>query len=106
MSYNHNNVRFVYKVCPKCSSCEFFPEWDSGSAPDEIVLTQELVNCLRTNGSFTSATIKALGLPGIPVKGWAQALVGTRMPRAIYEKALAGVGKYSKYTLKMNKQND
>lgn len=89
-------------ICPKCSESRLMPEgWFQGTAPDEVVLTRELIDQLRTNGSFTTATIKALGLPRRPPKGWAQALIGTKMPRSVYEAALKGVGCYSNYTLKM-----
>lgn len=95
-------TRVVYIICPRCSDSKLKPEnWLQETAHDEVVLTRELVDQLRTNGSFTTATIKALGLPRRPPKGWAQALIGTKMPRSVYEAALKGVGCYSNYTLKM-----
>ena len=100
-------VRVVYQLCSKCKDCKIIPEgWYQGTSQEEVVLTKHLVDQLRTNGSFTTATIVALGLPRRPPKGWAQALIGTKMPRHVYESALAGVGKYSNFTLKHHKQND
>lgn len=103
--YNDNQTplpKLVYQICPRCQSCRVDQQgWFQGSAPEEILLTRDLVNRLRTNGSFTTATIKALGLPRRPPKGWAQALIGTKIPRSVYEAALKGVGCYSNYTLKM-----
>lgn len=103
LSMNHtpNLPRITYTICPRCKNCQQSTDgWTYGNPPDEIVLTRELINRLRTNGSFTTATIRALGFSRLPAKGWAHALVGTIIPRKIYEDALKGVGQYSKYTLK------
>lgn len=58
---------------------------------DPIILTQELIARCRTNGAFTSATVRAFGLiPGKEQKGWTFRLVGSAMTREKYREALRG----------------
>jgi len=56
---------------------------------DPIVLTHELVNRTRVNGSFTSATIRALGITNM-IKGWPSSLWGQAISRQQYREALRG----------------
>lgn len=65
----------------------------AGDGP--IVLTRELVDRLRTNGSFTNAAIIPLGITWkTMVKGWCSALVGKEVSRETYAKCLAGRYQY------------
>ncbi len=59
---------------------------------DSIVLTLNLINAVRTNGSFTNATLNALAVPRCLVSGWVDRLVGKRITRERYLAAVAGVG--------------
>jgi hypothetical protein len=56
----------------------------------DIVLTLELVNACRANGSFTNATLNALGLCKPLVTGWVSRLLGTTISREDYRRALGG----------------
>lgn len=62
---------------------------------DPVILDKTLIDRLRTNGAFTSSTLKALGLPLKPQKGWTHRLRGLSMPRMDYAKALASRGVYA-----------
>lgn len=65
----------------------------AGDGP--IVLTRELVDRLRTNGSFTNAAMIPLGITWkTMVKGWCGALVGKEVSRETYAKCLAGRYQY------------
>lgn len=57
---------------------------------EEIELTRELLNLCRTNGTFTTATIDALGVNGHMTYGWVQRLYGAKMPRRQFRQALEG----------------
>lgn len=58
---------------------------------DPIVLTNELVNACRANGSFTNATLRALGLKRRDVtSGWVSRLIGTTISREKYREAQEG----------------
>jgi hypothetical protein len=59
---------------------------------DQITLTSKRIAIVRANGSFTNATIEALGVPHKPEAGWAKALIGTTISREKFKAAL--VGKY------------
>lgn len=62
-----------------------------------IRLTRKLIDGLRTNGAFTSATVEALGLSwGQLRKGWVYRLNGSVIPLEQYERAKAGVGVLSR----------
>lgn len=65
--------------------------------PALIVMTRGLLDSLRTNGSFTAATLTALGLtPKNLVKGWASRLCGQSFSDSQIAAAKAGVGIYAK----------
>jgi hypothetical protein len=68
------------------------PTKDSEMPPGEtIMLTRELINNCRANGSFTNATLKALGLTWAMMKsGWAHRLQGQTISRDQYRQALEG----------------
>lgn len=58
---------------------------------DLIVLTKALIDNCRANGSFTNATLRALGMnKGDMIKGWAIRLEGVAMPREQYRLAVEG----------------
>lgn len=62
-------------------------------ADDPIVLTLELVNACRANGSFTNATLRAFGMTRKKMaSGWIHRLVGTQISNASYR--LAAEGKF------------
>lgn len=57
-----------------------------------IVMTKELLDRTRANGSFTNATIRAYGLSAPLKSGWAKGLIGKEVSRRTYMEAL--IGKY------------
>lgn len=57
---------------------------------ETIILTVELVNACRANGSFTNSTLNALGVPAPLVSGWIHGLVGKPISRESYQNALKG----------------
>jgi len=60
-----------------------------------VALTKSLIDECRTNGSFTNATINALGITRVTMtRGWCQRLVGTKITQEQYKAALAGRGVY------------
>lgn len=63
---------------------------------DPIVITRELIDLCRTNGSFTAATIRALGVPIPPKKGWGRRLIGKRMTRNEFRAVLEARYVYAK----------
>lgn len=68
---------------------------------DEIILTKEILNKCRANGSFTSATVKVFGLnPCALGHGWAKTLIGLSMPRTKLFEAMRGRHLYSPVTFK------
>lgn len=71
-------------VIPHSDSEIFVPD------SDPIILTQELIDNCRANGSFTSATLNALQVPRPLRSGWGQRLLGKAMPRAQYREAVEG----------------
>lgn len=57
---------------------------------DSVILSFEHLEHLRTlRGGYTSATIKALGLTWPLRSGWRRRLVGTSIPRALYDSLTA-----------------
>ena len=58
---------------------------------DPIILTRELVDRCRANGSFTNATLNAFGITrSTMTSGWTQRLIGTSLAREKYRDALNG----------------
>lgn len=69
-----------------------------------IKLTRDLIDALRTNGSFTKPTIEALGLSWETLStGWIDRLEGTWMPVEQYQRAKATVGLTAKEDRKIKK---
>lgn len=65
-----------------------------------IILTNELINRTRTNGSFTTTTLRALGVASTHMKsGWVSKLIGASLPRERYRAALQGRFCYARKTL-------
>lgn len=63
---------------------------------NQIVLTLELIDLCRTNGAFTSATVRAFGLdPGRLVAGWPRSLVGSVLTREQFREAMLGRHRYA-----------
>jgi len=60
----------------------------------EITLTRELVTRLRTNGSFTTATLEGLGVTDLST-GWPKRLIGQRILASRYKAALEGRFQYA-----------
>ena len=59
--------------------------------PEWIILTDTLLKACRTaKGGLTNATINALGLKKPLIAGWPKRLIGTRITREDYERALSG----------------
>jgi hypothetical protein len=68
---------------------------------DPIMITEEILDKCRANGSFTTATVLALGLrPGGLKKGWALDFIGRSMSRAQLLKVMGGRHIYAKSTMK------
>ena len=62
-----------------------------GQLGDKVVLTRELINACRANGSFTNATLRALGMRrSNMMPGWPARLVGKEMSKDDYRKACEG----------------
>lgn len=60
-----------------------------------VEITVDVLNSVRTNGAFTSATCRALGVSaGHTKKGWAKALIGKWIEQENLQKAREGVGVY------------
>ena len=58
---------------------------------EEIVLTRELIERLRTKaGAFTNASLRPLGLRSPLISGWAKRLEGMKVNRATYQTCLEG----------------
>ena len=58
---------------------------------DVVVLTRDLINACRANGSFTNATIRAFGMTKADIfHGWPAALVGKQLTPEQYQKAQEG----------------
>lgn len=55
---------------------------------DPIILTKELIDRCRANGSFTHATLKCFGLTSPLIAGWPMRLLGRKMTRDQYREAL------------------
>lgn len=56
-----------------------------------IVLTRDLIDACRANGTFTNATIRAFGLAKKDLlKGWTGRLIGKQMTRDAYRAACEG----------------
>jgi hypothetical protein len=71
-------------------------------AGEEIVLTRALIRKCQANGSFTTATLKALGFTDVRnmKSGWTRELEGKTVPRAVLYEAMRGRHLYSPSTLK------
>lgn len=71
---------------------------------DQIILTQELIECCRTErGGYTSATIAAFGLTFETMQvGWPRRLIGKRLSRDQYRAALEGRYVYRSGRLRPN----
>lgn len=65
-------------------------------ALDFFPLTRELIDQCRTNGSFTTSTLDALGVERPLKSGWTFRLRGKMMTRDSYQKALDGRFVYSR----------
>lgn len=63
-------------------------------AGDVLILTREMINAVRTNGSFTNATLNALGLKFPLASGWVGRMVGLPINREDYLAAIEGIGHY------------
>lgn len=58
---------------------------------DQIVLTYDLVQACRANGSFTNATLRALGMrKSLIVAGWPMRLIGKVISREQFKEAQEG----------------
>lgn len=58
---------------------------------ETITLTPELIDNCRANGSFTNATLRALGMTkSTMTRGWVQNLVGKILSRERYKEAARG----------------
>lgn len=69
-------------------------------AGDPIIITEAILDLCRANGSFTSATIRALGLsPRGLKKGWASDIIGKPMPRDQLIRVMGGRHIYAKATI-------
>jgi hypothetical protein len=80
------------RTIPHSESDIFVPESETGS----IILTKELIDNCRANGSFTNATLRALGLTKATMtKGWTHRLLGTPIPQDAYRRAVEGKFVYS-----------
>jgi len=63
-----------------------------------MTLTKQLIDaCRRDNGTFTKATIQAIGLSWPMQKGWIHRLIGTEITEERYRQALEGRGILSAY---------
>lgn len=72
---------------------------------ETIVMTREILNKCRANGSLTTATVKAFSIaPGKLLKGWAQALIGQTFPRSVIYEAMKGRHLYSPETFKQREK--
>jgi len=93
----------VYKKAKKQAKQQRKPKWTPSSEslmpPGNwpITLTKKLIQQLRTDaGGFTSATLRALGVPVNPVSGWSRKLVGRIIERHKYREALDGRNIFAK----------
>ncbi len=69
-----------------------------------VVLTRDLIDSLRTNGSFTTKTLRAIFGKRIKkhmTAGWVGRLEGKTITQEAFEKAKAGMFQYAKRTLKL-----
>lgn len=58
---------------------------------DDIIITREVLDGLKRNGAFTTATVAALGLTRETMtKGWTFRIEGQRISRVAYDAAVAG----------------
>jgi hypothetical protein len=57
---------------------------------DPIVLSRDLIDHCRANGSFTNATLRAFGLKRPLLRGWVERLVGTSISRTDLQNAFEG----------------
>lgn len=61
----------------------------------QFILTEKLLKALETNGTFTSATLHAIGMRHPLLKGWKRRIVGKAISRDIYLDALGKRGVYA-----------
>lgn len=71
-----------------------FDEVAFSQMPELVCLTSELVNGFRTNGAFTNATLRALGIQPPLIRGWVSRLIGTYLPREKFKQAMLGRFQY------------
>jgi len=89
----------VYEKTTRSKTFEERTAWAEAHMPpgdEDILLTRKLIDELRTNGSFTTATMHGLGFFRPPAKGWVSNLVGQSIPRQMYYDALVGKFYYAK----------
>lgn len=92
-----------------CEDCNMGKGRDHYKCPvpvveETVTLTWDNIQKLKTRGSFTSATLRPLGLSYRKLRrGWIRDLIGKTVSRAIWDAALAGVGVLSGYK-KRNKR--
>lgn len=72
------------KIVPHDESDIFIPE------NDVVIMTHDLLKRCRANGSFTNATLRALGIKQPLVAGWGQRLIGTVITKEKYIEAQRG----------------
>lgn len=72
---------------------------------DPIIITEAILDLCRANGSFTTATVQALGLkPRELKKGWALDFIGRPMSRAQLLRVMGGRHIYAKATIKKRRK--
>lgn len=74
-------------------------------AGEEIVLTREILNKCRANGSFTTATVRGFGISRKDMtRGWAERLEGQTVSRETLLTAMRGRHLYSTKTFKIQRK--
>lgn len=72
---------------------------------DMILVTDQVLETLKTNGSFTGATIRALlNQKKYAGSKWMQKTKNTWITKETYQKALAGVGKLTNRTIRKHEK--
>lgn len=62
----------------------------------QVILTRERLDSMRTNGAFTTATLRGLGIrEEAKVSGWVRRMEGRLVSKEQFEAGMAGVGVYS-----------
>lgn len=105
-----NNLQVLCEDCNIGKSNTDKTDWRGAQPPqtlngDMILVTDQVLDTLRTNGSFTGATIQALlGQKRYMGSKWIQKTKNTWITKETYQKALAGVGQLSKHTIKRHEK--